>query len=234
MTYPIQVSTDDWTTRGPQFTVDDVKRDEVSTEEQTALAKYAENARQHWTLTTNPTNIALLMGYPIRPIKTEVFDQLDDHALPATVWKFLTDIQFELPRSAQDDFFEELKHKQNRTRSLVQKIKRRVAFLKAEGIAEGRPINIHSEHDFWEFMNSQPFFVRPRIFLLERGDLRAVWKGNHGEHLGLQFLGSNRVQYVMFVKRPGSKEISRVYGRDTMPSINRLIEALELSRLIAG
>lgn len=146
----------------------------------------------------------------------------------------LTDLKFSVRISEKAKLFAELKAKQALAHSLALEMKRRVSFLKAEARSEGDPFNSVSEQYFWQLMDARPFLKKPRIFLLENGDLRAVWKGEGGKHIGLQFLGDGDVQYVIFATRPGERVPSRVYGTDTFRGILRQIAALEIEDLISA
>ena len=68
--------------------------------------------------------------------------------------------------------------------------------------------------------------------LIDNGNLRAVWKGENGTHIGLQFLGSHAVQYVIFKWRAAAETISRVAGRDSFDGVKRQIKAFDLRSLI--
>ena len=67
---------------------------------------------------------------------------------------------------------------------------------------------------------------------MENGNLRAVWKGANGAHMGLQFLDNRSIQYVIFKQRETSAPVSRVYGRDTMKGISKQIDAFDLDDLL--
>ena len=67
---------------------------------------------------------------------------------------------------------------------------------------------------------------------MDNGNLRAVWKDNKGNRLGLQFLGGGMVQHVIFKQRNAARPISRVAGRDTFEGIKRQIDTFDLDSLL--
>ena len=67
---------------------------------------------------------------------------------------------------------------------------------------------------------------------MDNGNLRAVWKDDHENQMGLQFLGESMVQYVIFKRREPDQPISRVAGRDTFEGLKRQIDAFELGSLL--
>ncbi len=109
---------------------------------------------------------------------------------------------------------------------------KRMEMLHDEARHDGYVLNIASEIDFRLFIESAPRMRRGNLVLMDNGNLRAIWKGEHGTHLGLQFLGGRMVQYVIFKRRKQGQRISRVSGRDTLEGIERQIGAFELSTLL--
>lgn len=108
----------------------------------------------------------------------------------------------------------------------------RIAVLRAEAMLDGFLLSQESEEDFWTFIRSAPFVRKGGLVLMDNGNLRAVWKGDLGTHVGLQFLGSETVQYVIFKRRVGALQTSRVSGRDSFDGVRRQINAFDLASLI--
>ena len=109
----------------------------------------------------------------------------------------------------------------------------RIRALIAESEAEGSFFHPVSLAAFKGFVSQYPSMARGSLGLLENGNFRAVWKGERGTHLGLQFLPDGRIQYVIFKRRPDSDAILRVRGRDTPDGIRRRMEAFDLHNLLA-
>ncbi len=141
-----------------------------------------------------------------------------------------TEQQFRKRDSAKAALFREQAEKQASSLENKFQMKLRILFLKAETIIVGDSFNAASENDFWHFVASQPFMKKPKIFLTETGNLRALWQGERDEQIGLQFLGGRNIQFVFFFKR--GSEMKRSYGQDTIDGIGGQITANKLNILI--
>ena len=108
------------------------------------------------------------------------------------------------------EFVVEANAKAERALADQQAYTERIAVLRAEAMLDGFLLSHESEEDFWNFMRSAPFVRKGGLVLMDNGNLRAVWKGDRGTHVGLQFLGSGTVQYVIFKRRVGALQTSRV------------------------
>ena len=71
-----------------------------------------------------------------------------------------------------------------------------------------------------------------RLVLMDNGNLRAVWKGENGAQVGLQFLGNGSVQYVIFKRRGPFQPMSRACGRDTVNGVGKQIHAFDLDDVL--
>ena len=114
----------------------------------------------------------------------------------------------------------------------MSELESRIAFLRAEARDDDEPYNAASENDFRQFIESRGSLNKPNLYLLDNGNLRAVWKNPFGLHLGLQFLGGGQVQFVIFAKRPDATELVRSAGRDSLAGIERQIASFELGQLV--
>ncbi len=110
----------------------------------------------------------------------------------------------------------------------------RIAYLRDEATHDGYGLSESSERDFKQFVRSRPSIRKGDLVLLDNGNLRAVWKDTQSGHLGLQFLGGDMVQYVIFRRRQAIQGVSRVSGRDSLEGIARQIDAFDLHSLLAG
>ena len=108
----------------------------------------------------------------------------------------------------------------------------RIAYLRDEATHDGYELNEGSEGDFKQFVRSRPYMRKGDLVLMDNGNLRAIWKDEQDGRLGLQFLGGNMVQYVIFRRRQADREISRVAGRDSLEGIVRQIDAFQLHSLL--
>jgi hypothetical protein len=112
--------------------------------------------------------------------------------------------------------------------------KARILELKTDARAESHAVSAASEENLLAFLDGYVFTRRPFITLLDNGNLRALWKNDAGEQIGIQFRGGKQVQYVFFARREGQEFMARVSGRDSLTDIERQIEALNLERLMTA
>ena len=127
---------------------------------------------------------------------------------------------------------EELKGETEKISDTISAYDDRIGVLKKQASLEGYSLNLASEIDFSSFFGKNPFLQLGHLFLLENGNLRAVWKGENGAHVGLQFLGNGFIQYVIFKQRDTALPVSRVCGRDTVDGIRRQIAAFDLHNVL--
>ena len=106
---------------------------------------------------------------------------------------------------------------------LIDACQKRVNVLKEEAYEEGHVFCEKSEGDLIAFLHEQSFSYRPVITLLSNGNLRALWKDNTGEQIGLQFRGGGEVQYVLFVRCEQEGLIDRAAGRETLDRMGERI-----------
>lgn len=118
---------------------------------------------------------------------------------------------------------------QENPRKLYKDYSRRIEVLRSDAEDDGFVLNEASERDFWQCIRSVPLAQKAGLVLVDNGDLRAVWKGDDGSHLGIQFLGNQWVEYVIFKRRPSTSDVARVAGRDTLDGIKRQIDAFDLT-----
>jgi hypothetical protein len=111
-------------------------------------------------------------------------------------------------------------------RQLVNKtqIDDRLRELLVDAVRNLEPFSESSLADLRSLLDSLPYVERPAIFLLDDGNLRAVWRNVDKEQVGLQFRGGGIVQFVMFVRRKQPPIMSRISGTDTLSAIRGLIE----------
>lgn len=56
--------------------------------------------------------------------------------------------------------------------------------------------------------------MRPSLFLNDNGNLRALWKNDQREQIGLQFLGGGNIEFVIFKQRKGRLGMAHTAGVD--------------------
>jgi hypothetical protein len=89
--------------------------------------------------------------------------------------------------------------------SFARDIYLRIQALRVEAEIDQVPFSHASYAEFHDFIRQGPTRARPAIFLRDNGNLRAVWKNDNQEQIGLQFLGGGDVQYVILKRRPNRK-----------------------------
>ena len=112
------------------------------------------------------------------------------------------------------------------------RIRQRIELLKEIGEEEKIAYNVNSEQDLWHFLKRLSFIKSPALFLLDNGNLRAVWKGDGGKYIGLQFLGGGQIQFVIFSRRGEHNNMARIRGRDDFAGIARQLDALAIGDVI--
>ena len=97
---------------------------------------------------------------------------------------------------------------------------------------DGYSLNQGSVDDFWLFVRTEYDIRKANVVLIDNGNLRMMWKDRQDSQLGLQFLGNNEIQYVIFKQRHNARHVSRVAGRDTFEGVKRQIEAFDLNSML--
>ena len=118
------------------------------------------------------------------------------------------------------------------TAGIHARIRQRIELLKEIGEEEEIAYNANSEHDLWRFLKRLSFIKSPKLFLLDNGNLRAVWKGDGGKHIGLQFPGGGQIRFVICSRREGHNNMARIRGRDDFAGIARQLDASAIGDVI--
>ena len=114
----------------------------------------------------------------------------------------------------------------------IQAYRSRIEELRRFAALDGFSVSKASEKDFWSFLTSMPFVCKAEMVLLDNGNLRVIWDDEDDNHIGLQFLGNGRLQYVIFRRQKGSSHVSRVAGRDTFDGVRSQVRLFELESLL--
>ncbi len=136
-------------------------------------------------------------------------------------------------RNPWADFSAELEQSSDRLRNdTFNAYRARIEMLKVTAEDEGIVFNDTSEQDFWKFMRSVPYTLKAEIVVTDSGNLRAVWRGDEVKHVGLQFLGGRRIEYVMWTRRTGSVNLWTKADRDTFEGVKEQIRASKLASFL--
>ena len=111
----------------------------------------------------------------------------------------------------------------------------RIEYLRNEAEQEGFSLNPASERNFLSFVNSVCHTRRACLFLLDNGNLRAVWKDENDAQVGLQFRDDGMVQYVIFARSNPEDEKTPAYGSVSIDmAITGQIEGFDLRPLVGA
>ena len=123
-------------------------------------------------------------------------------------------------------------HTFTKLQAVINAYRDRLNILCSEGELEGITLNTESEDDLYFFIKSAPSTRRASLVLLDNGNLRAVWSGEDGSHVGIQFCGDQLASFVIFASRPPKSGVSRVAGKDTLDGVKRHIRTFGLDALL--
>ena len=141
----------------------------------------------------------------------------------------------------EDDFIDPIQKKTNeiaRNRIGQQRVsvetENRLRELRIDAELNEEKFSEVSANDLRQFLKEIGAISRPAIFLLDNGNVRAVWRNEQNEQIALQFLGNTQVQFVIFFRRPQSTELFRQYGTDIMSAIRGMVEIKKCAHLFRG
>ena len=177
---------------------------------------------QRWSkLKTTPTDISAI---------SKIESEENNDTLRQAALRDLTqlDVETDLSPNAIAHLIE--MHKE--TSGIHTRIRQRIELLKEIGEEEEIAYNANSEQDLWRFLKRLSFIKSPTLFLLDNGNLRAVWKGDGGKHIGLQFLGGEQIQFVIFSGRGEHNNMARIRGRDDFAGIARQLDTSVIGDVI--
>ena len=109
----------------------------------------------------------------------------------------------------------------------------RIEELRSDAEDEGIVISPDSERDFWDFVTSRTLNESGDLFVTDEGHIRFVWRGDDSDHLGIRFFGDRIVRYVIFRRRPGERNVSRVAGDDNFDGVVRQAHLFDLPVFVA-
>ena len=109
---------------------------------------------------------------------------------------------------------------------------RRIEDLREDARLDAMPWNGDSGADLLAFINANPGWRQGRLGLMDNGNLYAVWKDAAGSLLSIQFRGRQLAEFVIFRRRPGATEVSRIAGSDTLDGVKRQVGSFDLLGLV--
>ncbi len=111
-------------------------------------------------------------------------------------------------------------------------IEDRLRELLVDAQVEGEAFSEASVADLRQFLGSVGVTKRPAIFLLDSGNIRALWRDVEGQQVGLQFLGGGRVQFVIFSIREDPRMMMRVAGVDSIVEMGARVARDRVNHLL--
>jgi hypothetical protein len=122
---------------------------------------------------------------------------------------------------------------QTRERQHIKtEIESRLRELRIDAESNGDAFSDASVNELRAFLDSLPLARRPAVFLLDNGNLRALWKNEAKEQIGLQFLGNGAVQFVIFSQRQNAGDMAREAGVRPLSAVRALIAEMDGERLL--
>lgn len=97
---------------------------------------------------------------------------------------------------------------------------------------DGIELNRESRDDFWKFIKSYRNIRQCAVILRDNGNLRAIWRDGKGTRMGLQFLGSDEIEYVILKEHETDAEGTEHIGRTTIQGVGPLVEKFKLNSLL--
>lgn len=137
------------------------------------------------------------------------------------------------PKSGTAELADRQADKANKRIAAQKSVEKRLEELKTIAAEEGYSVLPASERALRAFMTTKAVMKQPYLSLLDNGNVRALWENRaNGEQIGLQFLGGDQVQYVIFARR-AEGFVARSAGRDLVTNVDSQIEANGLFSLMA-
>ena len=115
---------------------------------------------------------------------------------------------------------------------IIRAYEERLGFLEKVGLTEGIELNIDSETDFWEFINTPLISRQAELVFIGEGNIRAIWEDEDENFLGLHFLGNRRIIYVIFKQHPSGKDTTMDTGIESFRGTKKKISQFGLTQLV--
>jgi hypothetical protein len=114
---------------------------------------------------------------------------------------------------------------------LIELAKKDADELRAIAAEEGDPFNSKSLEQLLNLLE-QMTVRKPTIFLLDSGDLKAIWRGPGNAQVGVQCLGGQYIHFTIFGDEAEGVERKRGVGLIPMMGLRSLVTAFGLESLV--
>ena len=108
-------------------------------------------------------------------------------------------------------------------------IERRVSELRAEALENDDVFDEGSAKALLSYCNSLSTDVKPSVFLLANGNLRAVWQSKNKDQIGIQIINDRQFQFVILRDRDG--RTLKTLGVEEPNTIEQIVGLLGLRGL---
>lgn len=115
---------------------------------------------------------------------------------------------------------------------IIRAYEERLGFLEKAGLTEGIELNIDSETDFWEFIDTPLISRKAELVFIGEGNIRAIWEDEDDNFLGLHFLGNRKIIYVIFKQHPDGKDTTIETGVESFGGTKKKIVQFCLTHLV--
>ena len=114
----------------------------------------------------------------------------------------------------------------------IRAYEERLGFLERVGLTEGVELNVDSETDFWEFIDTSQFTRKAELVFIGEGNIRAIWEDEDENFLGLHFLGNRQIIYVIFRQDPGGSGLTTETGVESFKGAKEKVVESGLTHLV--
>ena len=106
----------------------------------------------------------------------------------------------------------------------------RIQILTDNCVEEGIELNKDSVTDFLSFISASLFTHEATLVLSDNGHIVAIWGSEDEDYLDIQFLGNQKIAFVIFKNK--TESTLRTGGEGPFESVFDKISELELSKLV--
>ena len=104
----------------------------------------------------------------------------------------------------------------------------RILELRTYAIEDEICVNNKSESDFWLFIEETIYNCKAELALTDNGNFRAIWNWDEYGHLGIEFFGDKKIQYVLFRGNDHNGKILRESANSTFEKIKKIMRNYKL------
>ena len=122
----------------------------------------------------------------------------------------------------------------NESNDLTSAYLKRIEWLRSEGVCEHITVNEASVRDFFAFVDAASYSLRASLVLHDNGNIRALWRLDGEDRIGIQFRGDGNASFVIFNCIASGGAASQTYGVDTLDGVRARIRACGFEAKLGG